>query len=58
MHFHAFANILMCLQVFLQWFDGQDFHFLPWWDLVRELRAGQGPYSNISMPEIARERAK
>jgi len=37
-------------------YHSEDFHFLPWWDLVHELREEKGgSYANLSQPYIARE---
>ena len=34
----------------------QDFHFLPWWDFIHELREEpRGAYANLSQPYVARE---
>eukprot|EP00434_Breviolum_minutum_P007948 symbB.v1.2.007009.t3/scaffold385.1/size305797/5 len=36
-------------------YHSEDFHFLPWWDLVHELREEKGHYANLTQPYIARE---
>lgn len=37
-------------------YHSEDFHFLPWWDFIHELREEPlGAYANLSQPYVARE---